>query len=168
MEAEARRPEKAAFFTNWKNAAPQIYCELIHVAVHRDRHLILHAQAGDVHAVVMAALTDGQRCVVDLDNLAVVVAAADDVLVVEREVGVAEVAERVDIRVVQDGLERRRVHAAVHRREHAFVEGRERKLNGLETLVGNDVDAACRSGDVEFNAANDRYLANLARDKVPK
>ena len=75
-------------------------------------------------------------------------------------------AERVDIRVVQDSLERRRVHAAVHRREHALVEGRERKLNGLETLVGNDVDAACRSGDVEFNAANDRYLANLARDKV--
>ena len=58
------------------------------------------------------------------------------------------------------------VYAAVHRREHALVEGCERKLNGLETLVGNNVDAACRSGDVEFNAANDRYLANLARDKV--
>lgn len=30
-----RRPEKAAFFTNWKNAAPQIYCELIHAEKNR-------------------------------------------------------------------------------------------------------------------------------------
>ena len=35
VEAEARRPEKAAFFTNWKNAAPQIYCELIHAEKNR-------------------------------------------------------------------------------------------------------------------------------------
>ena len=32
VEAEARRPEKAAFFTNWKNAAPQIYCCLLYTS----------------------------------------------------------------------------------------------------------------------------------------
>ena len=43
VEAEARRPEKAAFFTNWKNAAPQIYCELIHAE--KNRTLLSEARA---------------------------------------------------------------------------------------------------------------------------
>ena len=35
VEVEAKRPEKADFFTNWEKAAPRIYCELIHAKKNR-------------------------------------------------------------------------------------------------------------------------------------
>ena len=35
VEAEAKRPEKADFFTNWEKAAPRIYCELIQAKKNR-------------------------------------------------------------------------------------------------------------------------------------
>ena len=87
------------------------------VAVHNDRHLVFHAHARDVRAVLFASGAHVQRGVVDLDDLAALVAAADDVFMVEIKVRVAEVAEGVDIRVVEDGLERRRVDAPVRWRE---------------------------------------------------
>ena len=107
-----------------------------------------------------------QRGVVDLDDLAALVAAADDVFMVEIKVRVAEVAEGVDIRVVEDGLERRRVDAPVRRREQAFMEGGERPVDVLQTLVRHDVDAARRGGDVELDAADDSHAVHLSRDEI--
>ena len=136
------------------------------VAVHDDRHLVLHAHTRDVGAVLLAARADVQRGVVDFYHLAALVAAADDVLVVEIEVRVAQMAERIDIRVVENGLERRRVDALVRRREQAFMEGRERPVDVLQALVRHDVDAAGRGGNVELNAADNGHAVYLARNEV--
>ena len=85
---------------------------------------------------------------------------------VEIEVRVAQMAERIDIRVVENGLERRRVDALVRRREQAFMEGRERPVDVLQALVRHDVDAAGRGGNVELNAADNGHAVYLARNEV--
>ena len=105
------------------------------VAVDHDRHLVFHAGARDIRAVFPAALADGQGGIVDLDDLAVVVAAADDIFMVKGEILIPQMAECVDIRSVQARLERLRVYGFVRRREQAFMERGERELDRAQALV---------------------------------